>query len=194
MNTCAVRFLAGSMFVAASLCDGAASASFYPPSYVIETACQSDGEVEVCALNQRYGMPQLVVRYHGTLLTTQWGRISAYVKLNGRDGTFRMQNASYTESVKLGDPQEEYICSIADSLNPSWTPAPPGRLCPLPARPGGGLTWYSTPAPDAERALFFYARDSFGSANNWDVEVAFVADDGSWDSKFGGNYRFTFNR
>ena len=75
-----------------------------------------------------------------------------------------------------------------------WKPSPPARLCPLPAQPGGGTTWYSLPAPDAERALFFYARDSFGGANNWDVEVAFVADDGSWDSLFGANYRFTFNR
>lgn len=50
------------------------------------------------------------------------------------------------------------------------------------------------PAPDAERALFFYARNSFGTANNWDVEVAFVGDDGSWDSKLGANYRFTFVR
>lgn len=194
MSILAVRTLAVSGFVAATLASGAADASFYPPSYVIETACQSDGPVEVCALNHHYGMPQVVVRYRGPLMATQWGRISAYVKLNGRDGTFRMQNASYTESVKLGDPQEEYICSIADSLNPSWTPAPPGRLCPLPAQPGGGLTWYSLPAPDAERSLFFYARDSFGSANNWDIEVALVADDGTWDSKSGRNYRFTFAR
>ena len=171
-----------------------AEASFYPPSYVIETTCKSDGPVEVCALNQRYGMPQLVVRYTGSLMATQWGRISANVKLNGRDGTFRMQNASYQESVKLGDPQEEYICSIADSNNPDWKPSPPGRLCPLPATPGGGTTWYFVPAPDAERALFFYARDSFGGANNWDIEVALVADDGRWDSKFGANYRFTFTR
>ena len=49
-------------------------------------------------------------------------------------------------------------------------------------------------APDAERALFFYARDNFGGANNWDLEVAFVSDDGQWDSKFGANYRFTFAR
>ncbi|HMU40652.1 MAG TPA: hypothetical protein PKE31_16710 [Pseudomonadota bacterium] len=171
-----------------------AQASFYPPSYVIEQSCKSDGPVEVCALNQHYGMPQIVVRYTGPLQATQWGRISAWVKLNGRDGNFRMQNASYQESVKLGDPQEEYICSIADSLHPEWKPSPPGRLCPLPAQPGGGTTWYSVPAPDAERALFFYARDNFGGANNWDLEVAFVSDDGQWDSKFGANYRFTFAR
>ncbi len=179
---------------AALLTANRAEASFYPPSYVIETTCKSDGPVEVCALNHHYGMPQLVVRYRGPLLATQWGRISAYVKLNGRDGTFRMQNASFQESVKLGDPQEEYICSIADSNNPDWKPSPPGRLCPLPARPGGGTTWYYVPAPDAELALFFYARDGFGVANNWDVEVAFVADDGRWDSKYGTNYRFTFTR
>ncbi len=194
MNTHTIRCFAASAFVTVFLSAGVAAASFYPPSYVIETACQRSGPVEVCALNQHYGMPQLQVRYTGTLMATQWGRISAYVKLNGRDGTFRMQNVSFTESVKLGDPQEEYICSIADSLNPDWKPSPPARLCPLPAQPGGGTTWYSTPAPDAERALFFYARDGFGGANNWDVEVAFVADDGTWDSRFGANYRFTFNR
>ncbi|MFO0622896.1 MAG: hypothetical protein U0745_15990 [Polyangia bacterium] len=194
MNTHTIRCFAASAFVLASLSAGVASASFYPPSYVIETACQRSGPVEVCALNQHYGMPQLQVRYTGVLLATQWGRISAYVKLNGRDGTFRMQNASFTESVKLGDPQEEYVCSIADSLNPDWKPSPPARLCPLPAQPGGGTTWYYVPAPDAERALFFYARDGFGGANAWDVEVALVADDGSWDSLFGANYRFTFPR
>ncbi len=188
------RCLSVGSFLAVTALAGAAHASFYPPSYVIESACQRDGAVEVCALNQHSGMPQLVVRYQGSLLATQWGRISAYVKLNGRDGTFRMQNASFAESVKLGDPQEEYVCSIADSLHPERVPAPPGRLCPLTAQPGGGSTWFMVPAPDAERAMFFYARNSFGTANNWDVEVAFVGDDGSWDSKLGANYRFTFVR
>ena len=84
MNTHTIRCFAASAFVLASLSAGVASASFYPPSYVIETACQRSGPVEVCALNQRSGMPQLVVRYQGSLLATQWGRISAYVKLNER--------------------------------------------------------------------------------------------------------------
>lgn len=187
------RLAVGGLVLGLTVGWGEARASFYPPSYVTETQCKREGPVEVCTWNRRWGMPQLVIKYTGPLMTTQWGRISVYAKLNGRDGVFRLANASYVESIVLGKPQEEYICQVLDSNRPGDMPPPPTRVCPLPAVPGGGPPqWYFVPAPAAQLGLFFYARNPFGVANNWDVEVAFVSEDGQWDSKGGANYRFTF--
>jgi hypothetical protein len=169
-------------------------ASFYPPDYVIETKCQTDGAVEVCATNHKWGnYPRLTVRYRdGYLQASQWGRLSAYVKLNGREGTFRMTNANYVDSVTLNDPVS-YLCYAKDPSNPNQTiPEGPYRLCERTEQTGGPLVWEVTPPPQAEADLFFYARTPQGIANAWDVEVAIRSDDGRWDSRFGQNYRFRF--
>ena len=173
-----------------------AGASFYPPGYAVETTCQTNGPVEVCAINRHYGSyPRLVVRYDGYLLASQWGRVSAYVRLDGRDGTFRMENANYKESVSLGDPVTR-LCWQVDSNEPLPLPAPPSgeyAWCQHTSAPGGGgIVWEADEPPAAEKSLFFYARDEHGLANAWDVSVALVADDGRWDSRNGGNYNFRF--
>jgi hypothetical protein len=163
--------------------------SFYPPGYVISTECRTDGPVEICALNRGSGVPQLRIRYAGYLLAEQWGRISAWVRLNGREGTFRLENRDFAEWANLGALRDVKLCAIPDSTGVNPT-APQYPVCtdrdPV---PGGSVTWTSKPAPEAEQALFFYARNQFGLANDWDVEVAFVSDDGRWDSRFGANYR-----
>ena len=58
--------------------------------------------------------------------------------------------------MKLGDPQEEYVCSIADSLNGFGSRRRP-LACVRCLRQPAGTTCTILPAPDAERALFFYA-------------------------------------
>jgi len=35
-----------------------------------------------------------------------------------------------------------------------------------------------SPIPQAEQDLFFWTRNNFGGANAWDIEVAFLSDDG----------------
>lgn len=172
--------------------DGERSAeSNYPPGYVVSRECQSDGPVEVCALNRSSGVPQLEVKYRGYLLTEQWGRISAWVRLNGRDGTFRTTNRDYTESITLGALRDVYMCRIPDATGA--TTSGPYPVCPdATPQPGGGMRWNSSPPPAAESALFFYARNGYVT-NDWDVDVAFVSDDGRWDSRFGANYHFTFS-
>jgi hypothetical protein len=164
--------------------------SFYPPGYVVSSECRSDGPVEICALNRGTGpIPQLRIRYDGALLASQWGRISAWVRLNGRDGIFRMENRAYAEWLVLGAPRDVKLCTVPDSTGTN-PPSPQYPICddrePV---PGGSVTWSSKPAPAAEQSLFFYARNEWGGANDWDVEVAFVSDDGQWDSRLGGNYR-----
>lgn len=168
-------------------------ASFYPPDYVIESRCQTNGPVEVCAINQHYGnYPRLTVRYRGGLQATQWGRLSAWVELNGRSNTFRMTNADYVDSVALNDP-DTYLCYAKDPQKENQEiPAGPYALCKRTEAEGGPLVWEATPVPPAESELFFYAKDERGLANAWDVQVAVVADDGRWDSQAGRNYRFRF--
>jgi hypothetical protein len=171
-----------------------AFASFYPPGYVVENKCHTVGTVEVCALNQHYNSyPRLTVRYTGTLLQESWGRISAFVKLNGRSGLYRMKNFDFAETVRPGEPNP-YLCITRDTLNPT-VELPSGQFgwCNYTAAPGGGgLTWEVKEIPENETQLYFFARDEFGRANAWDVEVAFVTDSGVWDSLNGDNYRFRF--
>jgi hypothetical protein len=162
-----------------------ASASDYPPDYVVESECKDVGPAVVCALNRRHGIwPRLSITYKGGLMASQWGRISAYVELNGRSGTFSMTNANFSESVTLGGPRNVTRCVPADS-------ASVGR--PYPACAVNSPNHYNYDLPlQAESDLFFFARNNQGMANAWDVELAFVAQDGSWDSAGNGNYRVRF--
>ena len=173
-----------------------AVASFYPPNYVVEQTCQSSGPVEVCALNRQYSnYPRVTVRYNGYLLGSQWGRISAFVKVNGRDGTFRMKNANYAESVVVGDPAVR-LCYSTKTNGPPGAEVPYGGqygFCLHTSTPEGGLFgWEADDVPKAEQSVLFYTRNATGQANAWDVSVAFVADDGKWDSRYGQNYNFRF--
>lgn len=170
-----------------------ASASDYPPGYVISTRCQSNGPVEVCALNREYGsFPRLSVRFKGTLLENSWGRISAFVKLNGKSGMFKMSNYNFTENLLIGS-FDYGRCIVKDSNTPEAQP-PRGEYgwCKGDGVPGGGgLVWEVTRGVNpAEQDLLFYARNERGVANAWDIELSFVDEWGNWDSLEGQNYRF----
>jgi hypothetical protein len=174
---------------------GIATASDYPPGYVISTRCQSSGPVEVCALNRDYGgFPRLSVRYKGQLLESSWGRISAFVKLNGKSGMFKMSNYNYAESLLIGS-FEYGRCIVRDSDHPEAQP-PRGEYgwCKGDGIPGGGsLAWEVTrDVAPADQDLLFYARSDRGFANAWDIELSFVDESGNWDSRDGQNFLFRF--
>lgn len=158
-----------------------AQASFYPPDYVIQSSCQTQGTVEVCAINQQYGQhPRVSVVYRGELMAAHWGHISAQVKLNGRAGHFQMANQNYAEHLMLNDPRS-YLCWTVDSNNPPAEGDRPGQYpwCSHSSAPGGGgLVWEIEPAPASESEIFFFARNQFGQANVWDLEVSFESDNG----------------
>lgn len=161
-----------------------AQASFYPPDYVIQSSCQTQGPVEVCAINQQYGHhPRLSVVYRGELMAAHWGHISAQVKLNGRQGHFKMSNQNYAEHLLLNDPRS-YLCRTVDSSNPPSEDDQQGQYpwCTYTRAPGGGgLVWEVEPAPANESEIFFFARNQFGQANAWDLEVSFESDSGEAD-------------
>ncbi|MCA2960110.1 MAG: hypothetical protein IOD12_07650 [Silvanigrellales bacterium] len=160
-----------------------ANASNYPPDYVIDSECKVVGPARVCAQNRRYGgWPRFTVSYQGPLQATQWGRISVYVSLNGRQGVFPMANSNFVEMVSVGGLRNVSTCVPAGS--PSV-----GR--PYPACTGGGSWNYSLPS-QAELDVMFYARDQVGQPNAWDMSFAFVAEDGTWDSANGANYSIRF--
>lgn len=158
-----------------------AQASFYPPDYVIQSKCQTQGPVEVCAINQQYGQhPRLSLVYRGELMAEHWGHIEAQVKLNGRQGHFQMANQNYAEHLMLNDPRS-YLCWTLDSNNPPPAEERPGQYpwCTTSSAPGGGgLVWELEPAPASESEIFFFARNEFGQANVWDLEVSFETDSG----------------
>jgi hypothetical protein len=175
-----------------------ALASFYPPGYEIQKSCQTQGPVEVCAINHRYGsFPRLSVKYSGPLSASSWGRVSAYVKLNGREGFFPMQNSDFHEILVVNQPKP-YLC-FALSPNQPDTPSEPtphgayGWCRYTRGEGAGSLVWEVEPLPQQEAQLFFWARNNYGLANAWDVEVAFTSSvTGEWDSQQGSNYRFRF--
>jgi len=160
--------------LALALAPALANASNYPPNYVLDSQCQEQGNVKVCAINQHYGSyPRISVVYNGQLLATQWGRIGARVSFNGRSGLFPMSNANYAESVVIGDLAGVTQC--VDASSPSV-----GR--PYPACTGQGSWNFMLPS-SAEADLLFYARNDRGAANAWDVSVTFEAQDGSRDTR-----------
>ena len=174
-----------------------ARASNYPPGYGIESSCQTNGPVEVCAINQHYGSyPRLTIRYQGELIRSEYGRISAWVSLNGKSGAFRMRNYDFAESLALNAPYSNMCFSHAEVLSepPPAAPRPDYPWCRAtnPRAMSPSLEWEVAPIPQAELELFTYARNEFGRANAWDIQLAFVADNGAWDSHSNANYSFRF--
>lgn len=161
----------------------AARASDYPPDYVIDAECKNVGPARVCALNRKHGsFPRLNVVYQGPLQAAYWGRISVFVTLNGRQGLFPLGNANYLDFVTIGGPRNVVRCVPAGS---------PSVGKPYPACTGAG-SWNFVPPPQSELDLMFFARSDTGVANVWDVSLAFVSEDGTWDSASGENYSVRF--
>lgn len=181
MTNSMTKALALALFACAA---PAAMASDYPPDYVIDSECKDVGPARVCSLNRRYGsFPRLSITYKGDLLASQWDRVSVYVTLNGRSGLYKMRNADFTEILTIGGPRNVTRC---------FEPSSPMVGKPYPACKVSGASWNYDLAPVLESGLFFYARDARGIANAWDVGLAFVAEDGTWDSNGGANYNVRF--
>ncbi len=169
-----------------------AQSSFYPPDYVVSETCQQQGPVELCALNRLYShYPRLRITYRGALIEQNWGRISAFVQLNGRAHSFRMSNGNYAESLTVGGPSAVRICKAGvPGANEEDLP-PHSRSCQHTLEPAGSVLWEADEVPPDELDLFFFAKNGT-NANAWDVQLAFVSDQGQWDSLVGQNYRFRF--
>jgi hypothetical protein len=172
---------------------GSAQASWYPPGYEVETSCQENGPVRICAVNQHYGSyPRLHITYFGYLLEKEWGKLSVWVKLNGRSGTFNLTNINFTEQVWLNRPKP-YLCYVnGDGGGGEQNGDGRYKNCKRTFEPEGGLVWEVEPVPAAEADLFFYARTPDGGGNVWDIELAFSSRNGAWDSLMGQNYTFRF--
>jgi hypothetical protein len=161
-----------------------ACASFYPPDYVIQKSCQTQGPVEVCAINQFYGQyPRLSIVYRGELMAEHWARISAHVTLNDQHGTFSMKNHDYAEYLQLNNPRS-YLCWTYDPTHPPEENERPGQYpwCRYTGAPGGGgIVWEVEPAPEGEKELFLNARDPLGQPRAWDVSIRFQAASGEYE-------------
>ena len=173
------QMLSVSIFVAVS--STAVFASNYPPGYAVERSCQTQGPVEVCAVNQNYGgFPRLEIRYSGYLGAQG---VNAWVQLNGREGTFAVTDGA----LYLNNPNA-YMCVVGGTM-------PHYPACEYSASTSNGtVVWETKPVAEQEQQLFYYARNENGVGNAWDVSIAFVDGEGRWDSLFGGNYVFRFNR
>ncbi|MFW7379201.1 MAG: hypothetical protein ACOH5I_10370 [Oligoflexus sp.] len=166
-----------------------AQASFYPPDYIIEKKCLEQGPVEVFAFNQYYGRyPRLQISYWGYLLEEEWGQISVYVSLNGRALSSPMENHNYTETVILNKPYF-YLCHAQENDEVEIEGPYPRCRCD---HDEGGLAWETEPVPTEEASLFADAKNEYGQANAWDIELAFYSKSGDWDSNDNKNYRFRF--
>lgn len=178
--------------IALSAAAGTAQASWYPPDYVVESECKQDAGVKVCMFNHRVATkPYLRIEYTGQLQPAFWGRLSVYVRINGRDATFPLTNANYTDYVQINHYRNIRLCYHNTTMTPT---TPQFEFCPN-ASPEGPmvLDYYKEMPPQTELDLVGNPYDE-GNRNGWNVELAFVSQDGQWDSRYGSNYRFRFNR
>lgn len=147
-------------------------ASNYPPNYSWSRRCVADETFELCQEVQSGTRSNLFVFYKGLLKDN--GNLSVYVNLNGRDGTFPLDQrlqaqypGPFMPATKLTD----------GALDCHMSPVNSQYIC----------TW----ASDEMKEIFFYARNQW-RFNAWDVQVAVVDGQGNWDSRFGENYRYRF--
>ncbi len=174
---------------------GAVSAAFAGeqgrPSEALDKECQTvEGVVKVCAIN-RWGrnIPQLELSYSGILTPSEDQRLVAFVRLNGESGFFHMKDSSQAVArLFVGRPVQEFLC-IVKNIDETL-PTCPASTNGLP----GTVRWHVEPAPDAELILFETVFEPDGKPRPWNLELAFVSEDGrNWDSRYGRNYRFFFD-
>ncbi len=163
-----------------------AEASDYPPGYAVESRCQTKGPVRVCAINRNYGSyPRLHIQYKGYLGTRQ--PLSAWISFNGRSNVYPFPTPRDTLTLNEPVPYRCWVGGLPDGQVGPYGP------CARPhSQPVGSLVWEIVPIAAKERDLFYYARNEWGRANAWDIELAFVDQNGRWDSIYGENYVFRF--
>lgn len=142
--------------------------SNYPPDYAWERSCHESAEFRVCQRTNGGDRAELAIEYKGMLVGT--GKMSAYVKLNGRSGVFLMDIRGAKPRLLLANGPLD--CHMSQSSN-SWN-------CRLPEQ--------------NMLDMFYYATFNYNRFNAWDVEIAIVNEHGQWDSRFGANYKFRFEQ
>jgi hypothetical protein len=106
---------------------------------------------------------------------------------------FKLENMNFADSVTLGR-RDFRLCIQPDPLVPD-APPPTGGIswCEYEGQPAGGYGWQADRASSPEEQhVLFYARNSNGLGNAWDIEIAVVDESGNWDSNLGNNYQFRF--
>jgi hypothetical protein len=162
----------------------ASMASDYPPGYPVESQCQTQGSVEVCAKNHHSGsFPRLSIHYDGHVLKP---KKSAYVKLNDQAGVFKFTDE---HNLYLNEPVS-YRC-WAGGLPESYT-GPYVACNDKHLGSEGELVWEVKSIPPSETNLFLHAQNDQGLPMAWAIEIAVVDELGQWDSIFGQNYQFLF--
>lgn len=145
-----------------------AFASNYPPNYAWERQCHETAELRICQSDGTGSRNGLTVQYKGYLRDAS--RLSIYVKLNGQEGLYAMTNRQDGSGFRV---------SLTDGAKDCWWNRDANY-------------WNCNYAEAVEKQLFLWARNQYGAFNAWDVEVAFVDDWNSWDSRYGENYKFRF--
>ncbi|KAJ3100855.1 hypothetical protein HDU97_001909 [Phlyctochytrium planicorne] len=183
----------------------------YPPHYVVENDCKTEGPVTACALNKHYGnYPRLTITYNSTgYLWAEGSPLSAWVSLNGVSDTFgpfiAVQDYPFTSPptgayYPIGSISNVDFCYHATVEDNSTYPengqfkrCPVNEEFPLVTGPPtkGYADYYYDPVPAKDLRLITPASTNFGQPQ-WDVQIAVFNAKGNWDSKFGANYRFTF--
>ncbi|KAJ3316849.1 hypothetical protein HDU76_001514 [Blyttiomyces sp. JEL0837] len=181
--------------------------SFYPPDYVVMSSCQTQGPVEVCALNKGLNDPRVKVTYSNSgYLWAKASPLNAWVSVNGNAHTYgpftgfasqsngNIDKAYYT----INQYRDVHICYHA-TVNDNATYPTEGQFQRCPVTPlfpllegnatQGSIDWFYNPSPNNEAAVFANIN---GYNQQWNVQVAVFNEKGDWDSKFGQNYNFNF--
>ncbi|KAJ3207002.1 hypothetical protein HDU67_007810 [Dinochytrium kinnereticum] len=163
---------------------------------------ETEGPVEVCALNKDSPTARLSVRYNSTgYLWEQASSLSAYVSINNAGDTFGpfianpYSNLPTDASIVIGEIRDLHWCYHGTKSESSTDVPAYGSMygrCPMneqfPLLDGdvgkGYFGYFYNPAPVNELALV-------SQKTMWEIQVAFVNGKGNWDSKFGYNYRFS---
>jgi len=174
-------------------------ADHYPPDFAFSRDCLESGPTRVCVVNRTNPKPYLEIFYGGYLVKKNLKQIRAYVKLNSKEAFFSLNSNDLADRndgsegfVEINKYLNIQLCYRNDRPLANYPSIPDHPVCPgvFPQRETFKLDWYFEPPPDLERDLFSNIQ---ASQKDWFVDLAFVGDDGEWDSRFGQNYHFEFH-
>lgn len=170
-----------------------AQASDYPPDYAVCSVTDSvtTGPFELIRHTSRLPGKQatLTVSYRGYLRSKYSdNQIHLYVSLNGQNPL--PPTGSATLQASAGANNDAYIflnagqrnCSKCMAYMTTW----PECMAFLAAGNYEGQ-WLCVQPSALESHMFYWAFDSYGYQNAWDIYVAAEAN-GEWDSNLGANY------
>jgi hypothetical protein len=179
----------------------AAEQQNWHPGIELRRTCQRVGPLMICAINQGIEYPRLYLQYDGYLLDKDASHeLTAYVKLNGIEGFFRLTSGSDYAYYEIARPTC-YLCQVVDSDLPAGEQHPKDSRYPLCAYTSRsfsqqgekGLVYEVQPIAQEELHLFDATKDQKGYPRPWEVEVA-IHDGTKWDSDYGRNYHALFGK